>query len=62
MRYKLHDSINIANGQKVNLTYFVSIRNDRVLQQLRDMPSIEELRRCLKMYHKDEIWLTEDQK
>ena len=53
MRYKLGKNVTIANGQKVKLTYFVSIRNDRVLQQLGDMPSIEELKRCLKMFHKD---------
>lgn len=56
MRYKLGKNVTIANGQKVKLTYFVSIRNDRVLQQLGDMASIEELKRCLKMFHKDEIW------
>jgi hypothetical protein len=61
MRYKQGREIMI-NGEKVKLTYFVSVRNCNVIENLTDMPNIEELRKCLTMNHKDEVWLTMDQK
>lgn len=61
MRYKQGREIMI-NGEKVALTYFVSVRNCNVIENLTDMPNIEELRRCLAMNHRDEVWLTMNQK
>lgn len=61
MRYKRGKTIEI-NGEKVLLYYFFSARNSNVLDNLTDMPNIDTLRKCLNTYHKDEIWLANDQK
>lgn len=61
MRYKKGASISI-HGESVQLTMFASTRNIDALFRLAEMPSVEELRKCLTLHHKDEIWLSIDQK
>lgn len=56
MRYAIPANIAI-NGKLIRLAMFASSRNRKVLEQLADMPNVQELQKCLDMYHRDEIWI-----